>query len=615
MAGLNSTNFSGHRVEYNGVAIGGGDSEYSFMPHESDMSGVHVYDDAGRTVIYIAYTLRVATYTFLKSGGSSSTGDRDTSAEKLQRLLSEENKPLTIGGMGFGKLSINKDVIWGPKPRIISFRPVGGALCHEIIWQVDFHLKPCVLSASQIAAGITAGQYLAFNWGSQFSLDHEGLLTHTVSGYYEIPRNLNSHKIEDKISILISDQRREDFHVPVPVGFRRVGQTYVNNAAKTRTDFSVVDVQFTADAFPVGISNAIGEYSFATNSENFHSSTATLTMALTVQPGFAMSTGGFFFLRAALKKADELRQQAIVPESSRVPVVLPTSFTVKESLWTRTTVFSMSFEVTSDLSELLAFTQVWRPLGDQTGQISDFQKWQAGRDAHRLDSPRGFSRLAELEHEDKVINACSLLNKGRKIGELRPVGSTVREFPTQRFGCPENIDVLNSWLSTSWKVVLKNEQHDSVYKKAVDGFIETAADLISGFSDVLLNGLGNDLTETINPYIRDGTSDIVHERHGDPVTKIRIYFMGFRIKYKWQFPVVSEYGGVELEPLGSAFIEVEQTACVLGCSVEFGRGYQDFKTKDGKRITKFEAFSTPNTQCKAVDPNDEPQKDPTDMPQ
>src|SRR5262245_46689735 len=122
-------------------------------------------DSSGRTITHIIYTLRLRT---ILNGGSIGVTTDALVNDARNRLLSP-GKPLIYSGIGAGGFSINitgvNDVMWGPKPTILSYRPIGAGAC-ELTWQCDVAIPQCFNAAYE---GI-----IEFNYGLTFSIDDSG---------------------------------------------------------------------------------------------------------------------------------------------------------------------------------------------------------------------------------------------------------------------------------------------------------------------------------------------------------------------------------------------------------------------------------------------------------
>lgn len=115
---------------YNGV---------TFSPlYETQVSGKAVMDEAQRTVMYMEYTLIADGYVTLPDGAADTDGVMTT----LKRLLTKQAGELRYIGRGNDievnvPGSANKDVKWGPRPKILDFQPLGGGRSAKIKWIVE----------------------------------------------------------------------------------------------------------------------------------------------------------------------------------------------------------------------------------------------------------------------------------------------------------------------------------------------------------------------------------------------------------------------------------------------------------------------------------------------
>ena len=152
------------KVTYNGFA---------FPPIlNSSVTCQPVYDDSNRSIMYMAYSIRIEfiitldyadTLVDFSNFGSAthlddnvyptgaSKGSIDDMIEFLRRRLCQPGRILRISKIGLGPdLDINEnpnsghwDVTWGPKPKMISWQPLGLNRAAKIVWECEVGLVEC----------------------------------------------------------------------------------------------------------------------------------------------------------------------------------------------------------------------------------------------------------------------------------------------------------------------------------------------------------------------------------------------------------------------------------------------------------------------------------------
>src|SRR4051794_425098 len=91
-----------------------------------------IEDRAGRTVTNTVLSLKVKAV--IASGAA-----QDVTMAALRAALERPGQALVYSGAGFGGLSINtaggnRDLNFGPKPRVLEWKTLGGDYAAEIVW-------------------------------------------------------------------------------------------------------------------------------------------------------------------------------------------------------------------------------------------------------------------------------------------------------------------------------------------------------------------------------------------------------------------------------------------------------------------------------------------------
>lgn len=226
------------RLQYNG---------YPFNDYTNIFVNVEmIYDDAERTIKYHRYKVRAIT-TIYAEANDSYCGEH---FRRIRQLLSKAGQQLTLDHEGFGpRLVVNfndtsvRDVEFGPKPRVLSWSPVGDTNAVEVVWECEFSIPTCTGDGNVRFSGLSS-----FNYGITFSVDTYGYSTRAISGYLEIAMTRNGQAIPDT-----ADAYREIIVMPRLVNFERT-HSFSLSPDKRRLDFSIVDTEIrTPNAYPPGV--------------------------------------------------------------------------------------------------------------------------------------------------------------------------------------------------------------------------------------------------------------------------------------------------------------------------------------------------------------------------
>ena len=164
----------------------------------TSVSGEVVEDDSKRTTKITKVTLTVDGYVTLSDGMDDISPTMDT----LHTLLTARGGALRYEGRGFNIVvgngqAANKDLAWGPVPKMLDFQPMGGGLSAKVKWQVVVHI-----SAANAGRGLTSTwrskvslqpdeirtlNVLQFNFESSVNYAEDGFSTISMSGVLEIP--------------------------------------------------------------------------------------------------------------------------------------------------------------------------------------------------------------------------------------------------------------------------------------------------------------------------------------------------------------------------------------------------------------------------------------------
>lgn len=107
------------------------------------------------------------------------------------------------------------DVMFGPKPRVLDWEPIGSNKAARVRWQVEFHLPTCIAIPQSTDPNdpTSLDDVAQMEWTHVWSLDEAGMTVRTVTGIIEVAAN----------SIPVVDQQVFD-----------VSRTMSNNANKYR---------------------------------------------------------------------------------------------------------------------------------------------------------------------------------------------------------------------------------------------------------------------------------------------------------------------------------------------------------------------------------------------
>lgn len=368
---------SANLVTYNGYEF----NEYSNLTVNATMQ----HDEAGLTVLYNRYRLRVET-TIYAEDGSGLAGEH---FERLRDRLSKQGQSLEVHHQGFGlNFAVNfatglaRDVSFGPKPMIISWDPVGETNAVEVVWECEV----CISSCNRWSG------LMAFNYGISTRVDKAGYTTRTISGYLEIAMSRVGRALPDT-----ADAYRAQVIVPQMNNFERESHWNLSHD-KRRADFTLIDSQIRSpNAYPEGVI-AIR----ANHAANWSRRQAAM-IPQTIRASIELAQGQ---PRSRAMEIFKAIIQSRIDYGSGGTIFLD-NFYVDEELFGNTFNFSVGyrFYMEPDESVLTALGGLFDSTG--IGEKVDLNTWQEWKQSiASLQSHRGQANIAHNVALDKIIDLC-----------------------------------------------------------------------------------------------------------------------------------------------------------------------------------------------------------------
>lgn len=400
-------------IFYNGVTF----------PTETETLNIAVkpvYDSSGRAVKYVVYevTLRA-----VLTGGVGVTGGAgpgplpaDAVMADVRRRLTARGGEFHYEGVGFGQLSVNvpaagptaggqptpaRDVIWGPTPRIINYKPMGQAAC-EITWVVEVAIPEC-------GAAKYALSPMEFCFRLTFDIDRSGYTRRTYSGFVRIPQTRKA--VDDRTLSDQADRVREDVNPPLMAGFRRTPGRFTLSEDKCRLDFEVVDEELPANVPPQGVVE-VSASTTAVTGEALAGAQWAVTYNATYEMARDVPRSRAFKCFIDLLKD---RVGGAGPDGKK-PLILPRTLSVSEvEIYGRkAATFSATYQATGAKVDIVAASGMWRPVPG-----TDWGKWAASL-AGTAFSPRGNAQVKLDANVDAIIDLCGSSAHNLSAGGLPP---------------------------------------------------------------------------------------------------------------------------------------------------------------------------------------------------
>lgn len=338
-------------------------------------------DEAGRTNVFQKITIE-ADAIVAPGGGDTSDAEMDD----IRRRLCENGGELVFSNKGFSKpLKVNvgkvRDVAWGPKVEMLSWKPIGSAQACQIKWRVTTCI-PCCASARY--EGV-----MAINYQASYAINERGATTRTITGYLQIAQTRKGHKVPDS-----ADQYRQFFAPKAPLGFSRT-QNWAVDKSKSRVDFTITDRENeTPNAFPPGVVKISAEHSV---NWSFGTRTGLQPRSrISMQIERAHKVPGMisWLIFLAFVNARRVAAKSI----TNSPVLLE-SLHANEQVFGYTSSFSATYRHLGAIYNIAQGAGLWTPIG------TDWNQWRLSL-ASSMFNDSGTAGLRSFAGEDAIIDLC-----------------------------------------------------------------------------------------------------------------------------------------------------------------------------------------------------------------
>lgn len=395
------------------MAYSYGSHTWDFGPRtKSHVKIDYVSDEADRTIIWSEYLISTKTYVSetIPPFVGMSLGEK---MQILTNVLSHSGGELLYNVDGnslqFNTEQSNRDLKFGPTPISLEYETVGGTT-NIVTWVVKARRMDCTGAANK---GIVEKNYTV-----ELAVDRNGYLTKTYSGFLRIANARQGPGSRLPFDNPDSPLWREQWVVPVALGFRRESCRRTVSADRTRLDWVIVDVEMPAP-LQEGVTFCKARHSVRTDGL-----TATVGLA-TIAATYTMCKGR--------TKADAHTRFILLVESKIGPVfgnnrkaaVFYTGFSLDDDVFGEGISFTLNYRINSaSLEELLA-------LSGWTNGVkgADPSIWRRTLNAQQ-DPSLGRLALTFKSELDPIVDLCQTaappqspdgMNKGKENGKLQVV--------------------------------------------------------------------------------------------------------------------------------------------------------------------------------------------------
>jgi hypothetical protein len=492
-----------------------GDYQFSVMCETQGIQGTPVYDAAGRTIAYWVWSITIRDIIQNPDGV-------DDAVHAALDELTRPAKPFRYFDNGFKPLRVNvggqKDVVWGPKPQLLSVKPKGGGNAVEIVWNVQVALP-------EFGVNPPFGRPLMFNYSLSTSVSRAGISRRTYTASLQIPltrTNPNSREITDH-----ADRFLEEINPPLVPGFRRGDRQRTLDEAKTKLTYTLVDEELpSSNVPPPGCVDATAEHSIETDSFANLSWTGNITASYELVKGLTKSVALSYFGLLVHDRLSEARKHADALQ------VIPTRFSVREgNLYGAPSVsFALSYRYTTTLQNLFQAHGLFRPVPG-----SDWRRWATSLEKSAF-APRGIAGLKFEGAHDAIVDLGSPQEKlPLPVVAAAPAGKLPGKLQ-DLFGLPAPE---KSWVLYENSLQITHADETSVLKKLPQAAINGAGAVVQPFAEAVKG--------YVAPYVGPQGGTVV-QRRAEPTYIVIMTGKALRAGYQIPAPHLVTVGGATAVP-------------------------------------------------------------------
>ncbi len=363
-------------MSYNGIPFDGA--------YRVRVDSENVYDEAQRTVIYVRYVFRVQMILAGPPDNNALLHGPTEDMIEVRGLLNKAGGVFVFQSKGFG-VGINtqatdRDVLFGPKPRIMNWHSVGAELAVLVDWECELHMAECLTSLSQVI--------VAVNYEVSVRIDQAGNTIRSISGYVQIANTATAS------TILLSPDAflQTALKCRVPLGFKRDMERQIDKA-KLRINFSITDTEipstnpYPEQAVYVEAQHRVRWVRQQSAARMLNTLGVRITMRADISPSRAWLIAGQIFLARASKASKDGR-------------LILTDIDITEDVFGRHVEAVFGWQVLGCLRDIVEDCGLWQPLG------TDWSRWRASIE-DVAQHPQGHARWSLRNSDDVIVNICN----------------------------------------------------------------------------------------------------------------------------------------------------------------------------------------------------------------
>lgn len=398
-------------------------NDYTFP----DRSKFHVteqygYDPSDRVVEGTRFLLRVETIICNEAAVVTTPAnyyaaqyDCKDEVHEARQKLSKPGKQLLIEHNGFaprwdinGAYSVIRDISWGPKPRVLSWEPIGDTASCEVVWECEFFIPICNGDSNVQFNGLSSLSY-----GIGYSYDRRGYTTRRISGEISIALSMSENNNGALIDSI--ENYRDKLILNKPKNFAREVSWDVSPDKRT-AQFTIVDSEISSpNAWPPGVVNITAQHRVGWTRSSLNRINNTISATIEMAPDQLKARAWLIFrdiVQTRLQYA-MLGQAMVSPgEDNSPPVIFLNTFDVVEELYENRVSFQIGYYFlnVANLDRLFKLTGLFQAVSWVNQPSPTWDTWDETvkhlQPFQGNGTDRGLSDLKFDNNSDKPITLC-----------------------------------------------------------------------------------------------------------------------------------------------------------------------------------------------------------------
>jgi hypothetical protein len=434
-----------------GVAYNG----YAF--NKSSKTKLHLQflpDSSGRATAETVHTLTVKAV-IAATPGVGGPAEQEAELLSIRAALEQPGAPLTVTGLGFGDIALNradgsgsKDLRWGPRPKVLSFVHHGGEIAATVEWVCEFSTLGC-------SGAPSSGVVMDASHEIVFATDTSGYTTRTYNGTIRIPVTWDS--VADPVPPdIIESYWTRSCPTTLP-RFKRTTSRTVSRDGST-LNFTVIDTEQAGNPLPEGCTDARASHILESTSAYVGCAwTGTIEAEYEMAVGRARSDAWKYFL-------DLFSDRIQIEQQQRLATPIPTRLVLSEPelYGKRSAAFTLQYRLVygkPGTIRAFPFYGLWRPTPG-----GDWFRWDAANQDNAK-NPRGNAGLGASTADYIITNLCLGSSQGRgggSPGDVQVAFGSPPDTPWDQFrkliGLPDQPAPEGTWLE--YWCIPEVETHD-----------------------------------------------------------------------------------------------------------------------------------------------------------